>query len=187
MTRLLIEDVTLKKDEKITASIRFKGGATKVLELDMPLNYCMARKTAKHVVKEIDQLLDHHKDSEIASILNEKEWTTGDGLKFTSLSVLRIRRAYKLKSRHGRLRAKGLYTRKQMETTLDISHGTLQKLKDHGLIRAHQYGDGKSNILYEPPTKEFIKKLCDLKRRRPKGFVKSLIRDENAQEVQYEE
>jgi DNA invertase Pin-like site-specific DNA recombinase len=186
MTRLLIEDVTLKKGEKITVAIRFKGGATKVLELDSPLNYFMARKTAKYVVKEIDQLLNHHKDSEIASILNEKGWTTGDGLKFTSLSVMRIRQAYKLKSRHGRLRAKGLYTRKQMETALGISSVTLQKLKDHGLIRAYQYGDGKSNILYEPPTKEFIEKICDMKRRRPRGFVKSLMRDENAQEVQYE-
>ena len=186
MTRLLIEDVTLKKGEKITVSIRFNGGATKVLELDPPLNYCMARKTAKHVVEEIDQLLDHHKDSEIASILNEKGWTTGDGLKFTSLSVMRIRRAYKLRSRYGRLKAKGLYMRKQMETALGISSGTLQKLKDHGLIRAYQYGDGKSNILYEPPTKEFVEKLCDMKRRRPRGFVKSLMRDENVQEVQYE-
>jgi hypothetical protein len=159
MTRLLIEDVTLKKGEKITVAIRFKGGATKVLELDPPLNYFMTRKTAKYVVREIDQLLDHHKDSEIASILNEKGCTTGDGLKFTSLSVMRIRQAYKLKSRHGRLRAKGLSTRKQVETALGISSATLQKLKDHGLIRAYQYGG---------------------------GFVKSLMQDENAQEVQYE-
>ena len=186
MTRLLIEDVTLTKGEKITVAIRFKGGATKVLELDPPLNYFMARKTAKYVVKEIDQLLDHHKDSEIASILNKKGWTTGDGLKFTSLSVMRIRRAYKLMSRHGRLRAKGLYTRKKMETVLGISSVTLQKLKDHGLISAYQYGDGKSNILYQPPTKEFVEKLCEMKRRRPRGFVKSLMRDENVQEVQYE-
>jgi hypothetical protein len=186
MTRLLIEDVTLKKGEKITVAIRFKGGATKVLELDPPLNYFMARKTAKYVVEKIDQLLDHHKDSEIASILNERGWTTGDRLKFTSLSVMRIRQAYKLKSRHGRLRAKGLYTRKQMETTLGISSATLQKLKDHGLIRSYQYGDGKSNILYKPPTIEFIEKLCDMKRRRPRGFVKSFMRDQNAQEVQYE-
>ena len=111
---------------------------------------------------------------------------TGDGLKFTSLSVMRIRQNYKLKSRPGRLKAKGLYTRKQMQTALGISSVALQKLKDHGLIRAYQYGDGKSNILYVPPTKEFIEKLGDMKRRRPRGFVKSLIRDENAQEVQYE-
>ena len=50
MTRLLIEDVTLNKGEKITVAIRFKGGATKVVELDAPLNYFMARKTAKYVV-----------------------------------------------------------------------------------------------------------------------------------------
>ena len=99
---------------------------------------------------------------------------------------MRIRRAYKLMSRHGRLRAKGLYTRKKMETVLGISSVTLQKLKDYGLISAYQYGDGKSNILYEPPTKEFVEKLCEMKRQRPRGFVKSLMRDENVQEVQYE-
>ena len=186
MIRLLIEDVTLKKKEKITVSIRFKGGATKVLDLACPLNYFKARKTGKDVVEEIDRLLDHHKDSEVASILNDRGWTTGDKLKFTSLSVVRIRQAYKLRSRHDRLRAKGLYTRKEMQTAFGICGGTLQQLKNHGFVRTHLYGDGKSNILYEPPTEEFIARVCDMKRHSPKGFVKALMRDEVTQEVQYE-
>jgi len=186
MIRLLIEDVTLKKKENITVSIRFKGGATKVFNLASPLNYFKARKTSKDVVKEIDRLLDHHKDSEVASLLNEKGWTTGDGLTFTSLSVTRIRQAYKLRSRHERLRAKGLYTSKEMGATMGISGGTLQRLKDHGFIRIHPYGDGKPNILYEPPTKEFIARVGQMKWRRPKDFLKALVCNGNAQEVQYE-
>lgn len=186
IVRLLIEDITLTRNKKITVGIRFKGGATKVLELPIPLSYFMSRKTDENIVKEIDQLLDRYKDSEIATILNDKNVLTGDGLAFTADSIRRIRMAYKLKSRRTRLRDKGLLTRKEMEKLLGISSSTLQRFKDGNLISVQEYGDSSSNILYEPPRKEFISKVRRLKHANPRAFIKSVLQDKTTQEVQYE-
>jgi len=60
MIRLLLEDVTLVRGEKITLHIRFKGGATKTLMVPAPLNAWQQRATNPAVVQEIDRLLDHH-------------------------------------------------------------------------------------------------------------------------------
>ena len=37
MVRLLLEDVTLNRDEQISLQIRFKGGACRTLHLPLPL------------------------------------------------------------------------------------------------------------------------------------------------------
>lgn len=57
MVRLLIEDVTVVRDKKITVHIRFKGGTSKTLTLPLPLSAFMARKTKPEIVEEIDRLL----------------------------------------------------------------------------------------------------------------------------------
>jgi len=58
MTRLLVEDVTLLRAEKIVLHIRFKGGATKTLTVPLPLNAWQQRATSPEVIREIDRLLD---------------------------------------------------------------------------------------------------------------------------------
>jgi len=78
LVRLLLEDVTLIKTEEITAHVRFKGGITKTLTLPRPLSAWEARKTPADVVTEIDRLLDHHTEKEIAGILNERGVRSGD-------------------------------------------------------------------------------------------------------------
>lgn len=183
MVQLLIEDVTLIKDNKINVSIRFKGGGTKVFDLPIPPNYFMSRKTNEKVVKEIDSLLNEYKDSEIASILNKKGLLTGDGLPFNTQSIIRIRWNYKLKSRRARLREKGLLNRKEMLQLLGIGNDTLQRLKDNKIISIKEYGDSKSNILYDPPAKELVSIIRQSGR---KISISSLLQNENPQEVQYE-
>ncbi|MEW5805023.1 MAG: hypothetical protein AB1847_23300 [bacterium] len=147
----------------------------------------MARKTDPKVVREIDQLLDEYKDSETASILNRKGFVTGDGLPFNAQSVLRIRNAYKLESHRARLIEKGLLTRKQMMELLDISSETLQLLKDKKLISVKEYGDGKSNILYDPPGQEMVSIIRQqTKPLRRRAIINALVQNEKSQEVQYE-
>lgn len=186
MGELLIEDVTLIKDNKIHVSIRFKGGGTKVFDLPIPPNYCMARKTDGKVVQEVELLLNEHKDSEIASILNKKGLLSGDGLPFNTQSIIRIRWNYKLKSRRTRLREKGLLTRKEMLQLLGIGNDALQGLKDNNIISVKEYGDSRSNILYEPPIKELVSKIKQMKQSGKKIFINSLLQNEKPQEVQYE-
>jgi DNA invertase Pin-like site-specific DNA recombinase len=114
MIRLLLEDITLLRSEQITLHIRFKGGAAKTLTLPLPLNSWQQRQTSPDVVKEIDQLFDHHTYSQVAAILNERGMTSGEGKAFTSRILARIQRTYALMPRYDRLRNAGMLTVEEM-------------------------------------------------------------------------
>src|SRR5438094_844340 len=100
MARLLIADVTLLKDTKITGQVRFNGGATQTLHLPLPKPAWMLRQTTPSVVAEIDRLLEHHTEAEIGELLNHQGLHSGEGKPFRRLIVWRIRHAYALKSRY---------------------------------------------------------------------------------------
>jgi len=50
MVRLLLEDVTLVKDEAITTHLRFKGGATQTITVPLPIPLWQQRQTSTAVV-----------------------------------------------------------------------------------------------------------------------------------------
>jgi DNA invertase Pin-like site-specific DNA recombinase len=168
MVRLLIEDVTLIKAEQITAQVRFKGGSTQTLTLPIPLPAGEARRTGNDVIGEIDRMLDHHTDAQIASRLNQRGLRSGTGGAFTSSIVSRIRRNYRLKSRHDRLREEGMLSLAKIAEQLSVTPGTIKIWRDHGMLRAHVYND-KKECLYEPvngsgPTKSQGQKLSERRR-----------------------
>src|SRR5713226_6399296 len=74
--RLLIEDVTLINGEMIQVHVRLRGGTTRSLTLAKPLPIAQIRKTKPEVVTQIDGLLDHCCDREIAEILNRQDRRT---------------------------------------------------------------------------------------------------------------
>ena len=183
LVRLLLEDVTLLQTEEVTAHVRFKGGITKTLTLPRPLNSWQGRKTPADLIAEIDRLLEHHTDQEIAVILNERGMRSGGRKAFTSFTVRRVRDAYRLKSRYDRLREKGLLTIEEVMARLKITRVWVRIWRDHGLLRAYPATD-KNVFLYEdpgpnPPRKTQGTKLSE-RRRFPEN---SMCR---AQEVQYE-
>src|SRR6266481_4437588 len=83
--------------------VRFKGGVVKTLTLPLPLSAPQLRKTDEAVVQEIDRLLDHHTEREIAAIFNRRGLRSGTGKLFHRGIIVRIRRAYHLKDRFTRL------------------------------------------------------------------------------------
>ena len=91
MVRLLVEDVTLTRDQKITLHIRFKGGACKTVMVPLPQNAWQQRLTRRDVVEEVDRLLDQYHEVEIAAILNEHGFRSGKGSLFSAFIVGRIR------------------------------------------------------------------------------------------------
>ncbi len=168
MVRLLIEDVTLIKAKQITAQVRFKGGSTQTLTLPIPLPAGEARRTGEDVVREIDRMLDHHKDAQIASRLNQRGLRSGTGGAFTSNIVARIRRNYRLKSRHNRLRNAGMLSLAEIAEQLSVTPGTIKIWRDHGLLQAYVY-NSKGECLYEPvngsgPVKSQGQKLSERRR-----------------------
>jgi DNA invertase Pin-like site-specific DNA recombinase len=150
MVRLLIEDITLNRDQQITAHARLKGGQTHTLTLPIPLRCWEARKVHPDTVKLIDQLLDDHTDAETAQLLNQAERRSGTGQPFSSGIVVHIRREYGLPSHRDRLRAQGLLTISEIAEQLDVGTSTIKAWRAASLLTGHTAND-KNERLYEPP------------------------------------
>ena len=92
--RLLIEDVTLINGETIQAHVRLRGGATRSLTLTKPLPIAQIRKTKSKVVAEIDGLLDHYCDRQVADILNRQGLRTWQDEPFNLEKIAHIHSAH---------------------------------------------------------------------------------------------
>jgi hypothetical protein len=153
MARLLIEDVTLIRDDRITAHVRFRGGSSRTLTLPNPLRYWEEKQTSPKVVAEIDKLLDSYTPGVVAGILNQKGCRSGHGKAFTRQMIVDLVRANdSISSRYQRLREKGYLTQEEMAERLGVTSQTVRTWARHGLLRAHPYTD-RGQCLYEPPGK----------------------------------
>jgi len=150
MVRLLLEDVTLIRQDHITVHVRFKGCASKTLTLPRPLTSWELRMTPAEVVREIDRLMDNHTDKEIVGILNARGTRSGEGKAFSRRTIARLRRDYQLKSRYDRLREKGLLTREEISERLGVTALRVRIWRQHGLLKAYPAND-KDAWLYEDP------------------------------------
>ena len=153
MVRLLIEDVTLlRAEEEIVAHVRFSGGATRTLELPRPLSAAELWKLSKEAVAEIDKLLDHHTESEVAEILNERGFVTGTGKRFNKSRVKGMRRAYGLATREERLKGAGLLTLDEIAARLGLHKETVKRYRREGRLKAryHPFNDD-NQFMYEDP------------------------------------
>lgn len=154
IVRLIIEDATLIKNGKlITAKIRFKGGAIKVLEVMTTPRYLENFKTDPEVVQEIDRLLEKHSEIDIAAILNEKGYLSGTRSSFNSEMVSAIRRRYGLKDRYTRFREAGMLTLDEVVKELGVSAETIKKWRKKGLLQAQR---ARCEMLYEKPDHDFL-------------------------------
>lgn len=183
MVRLLLEDVTLNRDEMINLHVRFKGGAGRTLRLPLPLRSWQQRVTPSTVVQEIDRLLDSHTVAQIADILNARGLAPGAGAAFHPQLVARLARSYRLKPRYDRLRERGMLTLQEVADELQVTPHTVKIWLRSGLLRGHAYND-KNESLYEPLRDNAPRKTqgAKLSRRRLDG---TLVPD-RAKEVQYE-
>ena len=141
-----------------------------MLTLPLSLNGFTERKTRPDVVEEVDLLLEHYHDTEIAAIFNKRGVHTGNKVPFTPTAVKRIRRTYKIKDRYARLREKGMLSRTEMMAHLSTTHNTLKSWKDKGWIKVHAYGNTTHNILYELPGEDFDAKINHFNSSRWKNF-----------------
>jgi len=150
MVRLLIEDVTIRKGEQIQLDVRFRGGMSKTLMLPRPLSFCESHKQNPALVAEMNHLLDDYNYADVARILNENGFKTGDGLPLTSPAVGYIRTAYGLKSRFDRLRERGMLTTLEIARRYGVSTNTIADWRRKGRIRALAIND-RNQFLFEDP------------------------------------
>jgi DNA invertase Pin-like site-specific DNA recombinase len=150
MVRLLIEDITIRKGEQIKLDVRFRGGASKTLLLPKPLSFCESHRQNPAMVAEMDRLLDDYNYADTARMLNKKGFKTGEGLPLTSIAVGYVRKAYGLKSRFERLRARGMLTITEMARACGVCIKTISDWRQKGLFRAHAIND-RAQFLFEHP------------------------------------
>jgi DNA invertase Pin-like site-specific DNA recombinase len=150
MVRLLVDDVTLHKTDRIHLHVRFRGGQTHSLVVAIPPTSWQARQTRKDTVAELDQLLDTHTDAQAADALNVAGHRSGENKPFTAGIVVHLRRKYHLPSHAERLRAQGLLTTTELAQRLRVHTSTIKNWTRAGILNSHKAND-KNEHLYEPP------------------------------------
>jgi DNA invertase Pin-like site-specific DNA recombinase len=150
MIRFLIEDVTMIRAEDITLHVRFKGGATKTLKLPLPLKGWQYNLTDPKIVEIVDELLSDHSYSEIATILNERGYKSGQGHRIDKRTVVGITHSHKLKTRYARLRATGKLRVNEVASLLGVTVATVRRWGKKGIIKTYPYND-RNGCLYEHP------------------------------------
>ncbi len=158
MVRLMLEDVTLVKgDDQLTVQVRFQGGATRSLSLARPVSAFEEWKTPPEIVEEIDRLLDEYTDGEIASILNERGFTSGCGNAFHARRVQKTRRAYRLKSRYTRLHERGWLNLGEVSEKLGVCDSTVKKRRAQARLGLRSIRvDDTGPYMYENPDTKII-------------------------------
>jgi DNA invertase Pin-like site-specific DNA recombinase len=151
MLRLLIEDVTLLRDETIRIQIRWKAGATTTTETPLPLAAPDLRRTPAAIVEMVRGLAVEQTDEQIAQTLNNRSLRSGTGLPFTSRFIRYIRNTHRIESFFDRFRCQGWLTVPEMATRLGVHPCTAKRFAQEGVVRAIRAND-KGEILFEPPT-----------------------------------
>jgi DNA invertase Pin-like site-specific DNA recombinase len=150
MVRLVIEDATILKSERITIQIRFRGGATSTIAVPRPLTYFEERRTQSQLVTEIDELLAEHHDGEVAQILIDRGRRPGGGGTFDVARVAFIRTTYELKSFRQRLLESGYLSLDQLATRYNVTRAAIKRWRERGLVRGRRVND-KDEFVYEDP------------------------------------
>ena len=134
MVHLILDDVTLVRGEQITAQIRFKGGASRCLQLPLSLPAWQQRKTEAEVVQLVDRLLDTHTDAQVAAELNARGLHAYGGAAFTQHGIAYLRTTHHLADRSSRLRTYGLLTLQEAAAALGVCETTVHIWRRRGLL-----------------------------------------------------
>lgn len=151
MVRLLLADVTLKRDGGIGVHVRFKGGQTVSLDLPRLVTAPDLRRTPAAVIAEIDRLLEETTDAGIANALNKAGVASGTGQEFSAGKVRHIRIAHGLTTREQRLRARGLVDVTEVAKRLGVCTDSVKRWAAEGRIASEVLHD-RGDRLYQVPA-----------------------------------
>jgi DNA invertase Pin-like site-specific DNA recombinase len=157
MLGLLIEDVTILRQEHLMVQVRFRGGATRSLQLPLPLNAWQRRTTNLETVRMIDELSNEHTDQQIVQILNSKGLLTGAGDKFTTEAIQWLRYNHELKSFKQRLIDRGMLTATELAKQLGVRAKTIPVWRRAGYLSGRKIST-EGNWMYEIPDPSSLPK-----------------------------
>jgi len=165
MARLLLEDATLRRDQDICVQLRFRGGALQELHLPLPKAAWELKKTKPEIVAEIDRLLDHHTEGEIARALNQRDWRSSGGNLFTLRMIHSLRYSYGLKTRCARLQEQGLLTARQIGPIIGSTPSHVKYWRQAGVLKGVKLGE-RNDYLYYKPTETDVEQIRHRRQKR---------------------
>lgn len=183
LVRLLVQDVTLLKTDKLLIQVRFRGGAIRTLTIPPARRIWQTWQTPPAVVATIDSLLNDYTDAQVATILNARGVHPGKRGTFDRRLVASLRRTYGLKCRYTRLREAGMLSAEEIAARLGVTAQTVNIWRRAGLLRAYAYDD-KNSCLFEPPGPNPPTKCQGRKLAKRRTFPE--VASERTEEVQYE-
>ena len=144
--RLVIEDVTVHKTDRIVAHIRFKWEARETITVALPLPLALSRLTPPDTLAAMDRFLNEYTDAEVAEQLNLQGFRTFEGLPFHGTHVYQLRRHHGLSDRSTRLRAQGLLTAEELAQSYGVTAQTIWRWYRQGRIIGMRYNDRGSSL-----------------------------------------
>ena len=173
LLRLIVEDVTLKRESDIQVHVRFKGGAVKSISLPLPVKNWQLRQTSPEAIAEFDRLLEDHTYPEIAAILNEKGFRSGEGKYFDPVTLKQLKCVYKLKSRYDRMRERGFITAHEIGSMLDVPLYRVHELRRAGHLIGYPVSC-RREVLFLPPDQKTRKAIARLPYKPLKSLRKTI-------------
>lgn len=161
LLRLIIEDVTLRRGSDIQIHVRFKGGSVKSMSLPLPIKSWQLRQTSPEAIAEFDRLLEDHTYPEIAAMLNEKGFRTGEGKYFDPVTLKQLKHVYKLKSRLDRMQERGFITVKEVANLLGVPQYKIHELRKAGYLKGYPVSC-RREVLFLPPDQKTRTKISRL-------------------------
>ena len=146
IARLLLEDVTRRKTDKLLVQVRFKGGALRTWELPLPMPYCEITRTPPKLLAEIDRLLGQYTHEELVERLNVEGFRSGTGRRLNPRLLDRICKDAGLRSRRERLRQAGMISLEEMSRRAKVTEMKIVRWR-----RAGQLAGFRSNYRNEYP------------------------------------
>ena len=150
ITRLLIEDVTLKREtHEVIVYIRFKTGLVVEEMLRIPRSGNKATEFDPSIIQKIESMAHLYTTGQISKKLNE------DGIIHPTLGVFNtnavtyIFERFKIKTLFEKLSAKGYLTQEDIAEKWSIKPQTLRRWKKNGWVDATRYND-LPEYLYMP-------------------------------------
>jgi hypothetical protein len=150
--RCLLEDVTITKvDQTIRLGVRFKTGATTVIECQNPPMKYTTWTTSNEVLDIIRRESTSLTREEITAILNNEGHLSGKGLQITVDRVGYLMRQHNIPSLQDHLKLKGFLTVNEKAKQLNLTTGALHKIKNTGLLDCEFIKtSGKGEYMFEP-------------------------------------
>jgi DNA invertase Pin-like site-specific DNA recombinase len=142
MLRLLIKDITVVKGPEpklVRLQIRWQGGATETVEVQLPPNRFDALRYSDSFVDKIRALAGQHDDNEIAALLNREGLASSTGKRFTAKMISWIRFKHRIS---GPSRPDGTLTVNQVCERYGVSIWVVYYWIERSLIPAQRRKSG---------------------------------------------